>query len=146
MDRCQRTPTSCGLKDVFYNPLRIADKNTTQLATLQLSVRVRGEQLADPEMGSVLTLFRRAANVIARLEDALVFNGFVGYDPDYPGNAGNPALPYNSPNAGEQIWGGKAAGLLISPTNGRPNANPKRAILRSTTTATSGGQSSPSHW
>ena len=116
-------------ESVFYDPLRIADKNTTQLATLQLSVRVRGEQLADPEMGSVLTLFRRAANVIARLEDALVFNGFVGYDPDYPGNAGNPALPYNSPNAGEQIWGGKAAGLLLEPNStGAPTLTPNENI------------------
>ncbi len=100
-------------ESISYKPLKIADKNTTQLATLQLNVRVRGEQLADPEMGSVLALFRRAANVIARLEDALVFNGFAGYDPDDPGNAGDPALPYNSPDAGEQIWGGEAAGLLI---------------------------------
>ena len=57
-------------ESISYKPLKIADKNTTQLATLQLNVRVRGEQLADPEMGSVLALFRRAANVIARLEDA----------------------------------------------------------------------------
>jgi hypothetical protein len=96
---------------VFYDPLRIADKNTTQLATLQLNVRVRGEQLADPELGSVLALFRRAANVVARLEDALVFNGFSGYDPD---EGGAPAdVPYLAPNVGEQIWGGEAAGLLI---------------------------------
>jgi len=101
-------------ESISYKPLKIADKNTTQLATLQLNVRVRGEQLADPEMGSVLALFRRAANVIARLEDALVFNGFGGYDPDDPRTVRNPALPYNSPNAGEQIWGGRAAGLLIN--------------------------------
>src|ERR1700732_5264378 len=85
---------------VSYDPLRIADKNTTQLATLQLNVRVRGEQLADPEMGSVLTLFRRAANVIARLEDALVFNGFAGYDPDDGGTSAK--LPYRAPDVGEQ--------------------------------------------
>ncbi len=44
-----------------------------ELSTLQLKVELRGAQLADPEMGSALSLFRRAANILARLEDALVF-------------------------------------------------------------------------
>ena len=68
-------------------------------------------------MTSALTLFRRAANIIARLEDALVFSGFKGYDPDV-GGSGIPDLPHGSPNVGEQMWGGKAAGLLISPMTG----------------------------
>jgi uncharacterized linocin/CFP29 family protein len=38
---------------------------------------VRNAQMADPEMSSVLTLFRRAANVLARLEDATVFRGLA---------------------------------------------------------------------
>jgi len=37
--------------------------------------------MADPEMTSVLALFRRAASVLARLEDAVVFRGLVP-DPD----------------------------------------------------------------
>src|SRR5262249_44309026 len=55
--------------------IRINDKETVRLATLQVKVYVRGAQLADPEMESVLALFRRAANVLARLEDAVVFRG-----------------------------------------------------------------------
>ena len=106
-------------EDVFYQPrLRIADKDTTQLATLQLNVLLRGEQLADPEMTSALTLFRRAANIIARLEDALVFSGYKGYDPDGGGRV--PDLPHGAPNVGEQMWGGKAAGLLIDSNDWRP--------------------------
>src|SRR4029453_891798 len=58
-------------------PLRIQDRPVIQLATLQVRVSVRGAQMADPEMTSVLSLFRRAANVLARLEDAVVFRGFV---------------------------------------------------------------------
>jgi uncharacterized linocin/CFP29 family protein len=58
-------------------PLRINDRNTIQLATLQVRVEVRGAQMADPEMVSVLALFRRAANVLARLEDAVVFRGLA---------------------------------------------------------------------
>jgi uncharacterized linocin/CFP29 family protein len=57
--------------------LRIDDQATIQLATLQVKVRVRSAQMADPEMVSVLSLFRRAANVLARLEDAVVFRGLV---------------------------------------------------------------------
>ena len=38
---------------------------------------VRNAQMADPEMTSVLALFRRAANVVARLEDAVVFRGLA---------------------------------------------------------------------
>jgi uncharacterized linocin/CFP29 family protein len=56
----------------------IADRQTLQLATLQVKVDVRTAQTADPEMRSVLALFRRAANVLARLEDAVVFRGLSG--------------------------------------------------------------------
>ena len=55
--------------------LGIDDRDTIRLATLQVIVPVRNAQMADPEMTSVLALFRRAANVVARLEDAIVFRG-----------------------------------------------------------------------
>jgi uncharacterized linocin/CFP29 family protein len=57
--------------------LGIQDRPVIQLATLQVRVPVRGAQMADPEMTSVLALFRRAANVLARLEDAVVFRGLL---------------------------------------------------------------------
>jgi uncharacterized linocin/CFP29 family protein len=86
----------------------IDDRNIWQLATLQVKVRVRGAQMADPEMTSVLAMFRRAANVLARLEDTVVFRGLV-----QPGGAGTPAaLPAWVPGPGPgQIWeitGGEA--------------------------------------
>lgn len=55
--------------------LEIDDITTSRLWTLQVKVYLRGPQLADPEMTSALALFRRAANVLARLEDTVVFNG-----------------------------------------------------------------------
>jgi uncharacterized linocin/CFP29 family protein len=58
-------------------PLRIQDRDTIQLATLQVRVEVRSAQAVDPEMASVRALFRRAANVLARLEDSVVFRGLV---------------------------------------------------------------------
>jgi uncharacterized linocin/CFP29 family protein len=58
-------------------PLTIQDRDTIQLVTLQVRVPVRSAQIADPELASTLALFRRAANVIARLEDAVVFRGLL---------------------------------------------------------------------
>jgi uncharacterized linocin/CFP29 family protein len=78
---------------ISYKPLKIADRNTLKLQTLQIKVRVRGAQLADPEMTSVLALFRRAANVLARLEDALIFNGWTK----------GQELPALAPDVGEQL-------------------------------------------
>jgi uncharacterized linocin/CFP29 family protein len=66
------------------NAITIQDRDVIQLATLQVKVRVRGAQMADPEMTSALALFRRAANVLARLEDAVVFRG-LEQDPAFPG-------------------------------------------------------------
>ena len=65
-------------RDILGPPrLGIHDRDTIRLATLQVLVPVRNAQMADPEMASVLSLFRRAANVIARLEDAIVFRGLA---------------------------------------------------------------------
>jgi uncharacterized linocin/CFP29 family protein len=98
------------------NQIFIDDRQIWQLATLQVRVRVRGAQMADSDMKSVLAMFRRAANVLARLEDTIVFNGLV-----QPGGPGAPvALPTGvfGPGPG-QIWeitGGEAVpGLLDAP-------------------------------
>src|SRR5271166_301231 len=64
--------------------LDINDRDTARLATLQVTVPVRNAQMADPELSSALALFRRAANVVARLEDAAVFRGLAP-DPMNPG-------------------------------------------------------------
>ena len=68
-------PSALPLRYPVPVALNIQDRDTIQLATLQVMVRVRSAQMADPELASALALFRRAANVIARLEDAVVFRG-----------------------------------------------------------------------
>ena len=85
----------------------IRDRPVIQLATLQVGVPVRGAQMADPEMTSVLALFRRAANVLARLEDAVVFRGLV---PDLL-NPGRFAPPINvgPPQRVWEITGGEVS-------------------------------------
>ncbi|MFZ0210106.1 MAG: encapsulin, partial [Roseiarcus sp.] len=58
-------------------PKRISvdDKAILLLATLYVKVWLRGAQMEDPNLTSALLMFRRAANVLARLEDAIVFRG-----------------------------------------------------------------------
>jgi uncharacterized linocin/CFP29 family protein len=80
--------------------LAIGDRDTMRLATLQVPVPVRNAQMADPEMTSALAVFRRAANVLARLEDAVVFRGLAP-DPANPGGFAPPAGIGGLPG----IWG-----------------------------------------
>src|SRR5580765_6413106 len=73
----------------------------------QVKVFLRGAQMADPDVTSVLQRCRRAANVLARLEDAVVFNGQTGPGQGPPQNAiaGLPAI-------WEILGGQKSRGLL----------------------------------
>jgi uncharacterized linocin/CFP29 family protein len=95
-------------QDIHYPPnprasppgqLAIDDRDTARLATLQVMVPVRNAQMADPELSSALALFRRAANVVARLEDAVVFRGLAP-DPMVPGGHAPPAGLFGLP----RIW------------------------------------------
>lgn len=94
-------------------PLRIEDRDTIQLATLQVRIPLRSAQMADPDMRSVLAVFRRAAYVIARLEDAIIFQGLVA-------PAGGRTAPAGGIGGLPAIWeihGGDAAdGLWTAPT------------------------------
>jgi uncharacterized linocin/CFP29 family protein len=97
------------------NQMFIDDRSTWQLATLQVKVRVRGAQMADPDLTSVQAMFRRAANVLARLEDAVVFAGL-----SQPGGLGNPIVPTAGAPGPGQIWeitGGEVMRGLLDPAN-----------------------------
>jgi uncharacterized linocin/CFP29 family protein len=99
--------------------IRIDDRQTIQLATLQVRVPVRGAQMADPDMTSALALFRRAANVVARLEDAVIFRGLVP-DPTSPGHFRPPAGIAPDLDGIWEITGGQASDGLW--TNAAPLA------------------------
>ena len=71
--------------------ITIEDTTTIKLATLQVKVFLRGAQMADPDMKSALQLFRRAANVLAPKEDAVVFQRSTG--PDTGPDAATPDVP-----------------------------------------------------
>ncbi|NRB18579.1 MAG: encapsulin [Rhodobacteraceae bacterium] len=53
----------------------IDDYTSIRLTSLSVNVYLKNAQVADPELTSALIMFRRAANIIARVEDAIIFNG-----------------------------------------------------------------------
>ena len=96
--------------------IAIDDIDTIRLVTLQVKVQLRGAQMSDPDLTSALALFRRAANLLARLEDALIFNG-QAYESQPP--AGGP------PNIWEVRGGQRSRGLLAANAGfGGPDAPP----------------------
>ena len=93
---------------------------------------MRGAQMADPEMTSVLALFRRAANVLARLEDAVVFRGLVP-DPAHHSLAGS--------RCSAQIWDIMAASRRLGNQGGAaPGRGSGRAIPQRLTVASFSGR------
>jgi uncharacterized linocin/CFP29 family protein len=55
--------------------LEINDAATRPLTSLSVNVSLSRQQVADPRLSSAMLAFRRAATVIARTEDHLVFRG-----------------------------------------------------------------------
>lgn len=58
--------------------MSVNDHDVLRLCTVAVTVALKSAQLADPELASAMIMFRRAADVIARVEDALIFNGQPG--------------------------------------------------------------------
>jgi uncharacterized linocin/CFP29 family protein len=58
--------------------LHVDDTSTLRITTVAVNVQLNSQQVAQPDLSAALTLFRRAANIIARVEDALIFRGEKG--------------------------------------------------------------------
>ena len=65
--------------------LQVDDEVTRPLTTLAVNVALRGAQVAQADLEAALVAFRRAANLIARAEDYIVFRGQAGASPPTPG-------------------------------------------------------------
>ena len=61
--------------------LSVDDLQTRPLTTVSVNVYLKRAQVAQPDLSSALLMFRRASNIIARVEDRLVFMGQPGPDP-----------------------------------------------------------------
>lgn len=61
-----------------HGSLEVNDSDTIRLASVAVNVALKNHMLADTELGAASILFRRAANIIARVEDAIIFRGKIG--------------------------------------------------------------------
>ncbi len=57
------------------NRLQVDSRPNLKLTAVSVLVYLRSHEVADPDLSAALGMFRRAANVLARAEDFLVFNG-----------------------------------------------------------------------
>ncbi len=55
--------------------MEVDDHSSLRLITVSVKVVLKSAQLADPELASAMLMFRRAADIIARVEDAIIFRG-----------------------------------------------------------------------
>ena len=58
-----------------FNRLDVDSTPDNFLTTISVQVPLPSYQVSDPELGAALVAFRRAAVTIARIEDAIIFNG-----------------------------------------------------------------------
>jgi uncharacterized linocin/CFP29 family protein len=69
--------------------LSVDSDPTLYLQTIAVNVQLRTREVGDPELKAALVMFRRAANLIVRLEDALIFQGrSLTHNPSTPFNIG----------------------------------------------------------
>jgi uncharacterized linocin/CFP29 family protein len=103
------------------NRLTVDSDPNLFLTQIAVNVPLRTREAADPDLAAALVMFRRAANYIARIEDALVFNGRPGPNQLPPfGSAG-------IPNVVQVIGDGAVNGLCSfgGPFGGRALINIK---------------------
>jgi uncharacterized linocin/CFP29 family protein len=61
--------------------IKVDDVATLRLCTLAVYVQLKHQQLSEDSLTGALSAFRRAANLLARAEDAIVFSGLPKADP-----------------------------------------------------------------
>ena len=53
----------------------VNDYDTLRLASVSVNVYLKNHMIADPELAAAIIMFTRAAKVVARVENSLIFNG-----------------------------------------------------------------------
>jgi hypothetical protein len=103
------------------NKLTVDSSPNTYLATITIQIPLANHEVAEPELQAAAVAFRRAAVTIARVEDALIFNGQMT-----PGRVPWPTLPGGwagrLPPVFALVGGASQAGLV--PTGALPNQPP----------------------
>jgi uncharacterized linocin/CFP29 family protein len=70
----QQDPSAHGVNGTRQR-LCVDSEPNTLLTTISVTLALRSHEVSDPELSAALGMFRRAANVIGRVEDALLFHG-----------------------------------------------------------------------
>jgi len=91
--------------------LVVHDAEVLHLTTTSVEVQLKAADVADPDLAVARQMVGRAATVLARLEDAIVFNGqpAPGEPPYLPGSAGSSLPPIYRVQGGQAIAGLVAA-------------------------------------
>lgn len=76
---CEEEIAKWGLAEIRegreHGGLGIKEGEVLRLLTVALPIKLTSTQQSEPDLVSALTLFARAANVVARTEDAIIFTG-----------------------------------------------------------------------
>lgn len=136
--------------------------------TIAVPVHLTSAEMADPNLEAALLQFRRAANIVARLEDAIVFNdrllpgsplgGIGGVPPVYQVSGGGPTPPQQvelglapldlGVGAPTPVWPRQSIGLGALPARA-PSQLPQfgdtivGAIIRAMSKLENAGQNGP---
>ncbi len=94
--------------------LLVDDTRCRPLTKISVNVYLRSTQLCQPDLSSALILFRRAANLIARVEDRIVFGGQPSANPDPSTLDVSP--PIYRVSGGETFRGLIDEALAVTPT------------------------------
>lgn len=88
--------------------LEVDSQPTLPITTIAINVQLRSHEIADPSLNAALVQFRRAANFIARIEDALIVNGQPNNKPKDPPKGGVAGIPevytVHGPTAAKGLW------------------------------------------
>lgn len=68
-------------EDLVPAPIKVDDIDTLKLWTLSVYIELKQRQLAEESLVGAISAFRRAANLLARSEDAIIFNGLPQANP-----------------------------------------------------------------
>jgi uncharacterized linocin/CFP29 family protein len=94
--------------------IRVDDVDTIKLCTLTVLVQLKHQQLAEENLTGAFSAFRRAANLLARAEDAIVFNGLRINSPGTELTALH-VPPQCTITGGQELQGLVRAGLPVPP-------------------------------
>lgn len=89
--------------------LEVDDNPDLPITTIAVNVQLRTAEVSDPDLKAALTMFRRAANYVARLEDLLVFGGRP-----LPDTIVLPGVPFVPPPVWTVHGDGFVDGLLLA--------------------------------